>query len=638
MLTVFREAAKSWVSKILIWFVAVTFVGAAFLVWGRGSESSDEAVAKVGEQNISKYRFTQRVRQVENMFRDQFQGQIDLALLKTLNAPALAMNSLIEHALQIDAANKAGFIVTDLELGDAIKSMPEFEFGGTFDSRRYAETLQRTGLTPKAFESDLRKDILIQKLKSMVERGALVTDIEVYNNYMYDYRPIIVEFAKVNAADLVGRIETPDGEVEKWFNDRKARFLEPEIRSFRMLMALPSSFIQKVELSEPDIEDYYSAHIDEFEIMEEAHARHILAKLSPNATEKEVQAAKERVERARERVLAGEDFAEVAKDMSQGPSASKGGDLGSFGKGMMVPEFEKVVFDLKPGDVSQPFRTDFGWHIAKTITHTKGKIPPLEDVRNRVIDGATKQKARAEARAFMETLKVGLKPDNFGAITDERPEVTINSFKIKKGEIIESIQEPVAVSEVVFDISEKKISDVIDLPEGFAIVMVDSIEPPHTPEFDTIRSAVEEKFKEDKAMKLAEEIASKIEKAVNEGDDMKTVAQAEGVTVETTEPFSRMTIKDATRSKSEGMVMEAFELTDGEAQIAPGYRGYVVIAVSSRPPLDEKEMTSKVKEIRKELRQRKRAHVYAEYMASLRKKAEEQGLIAINIDLNSQQY
>ncbi|VAX21886.1 Survival protein SurA precursor (Peptidyl-prolyl cis-trans isomerase SurA) [hydrothermal vent metagenome] len=638
MLTIFREAAKSWVSKILIWFVAVTFVGAAFLVWGRGSESSDEAVANVGGQNISRYRFTQRVRQVENMFRDQFQGQIDLSLLKTLNAPALAMNSLIEHALQIDAAKKAGFVVTDLELGDAIKSMPEFEFGGSFDSRRYAETLQRTGLTPKAFENNMRKDILIQKLKSMVERGALVTDIEVYNKYMYDYRPIIVEFAKVNADDLKDRIETPDSDIEKWFNDRKGRFLEPESRSFRMLMALPSSFVQKVELTEQDIEDYYSSHIAEFEIKEEAHARHILATVSPSATEKEAQAAKARVERARERVLAGEDFAEVAKDMSQGPSASKGGDLGSFGKGMMVPEFEKVVFDLAPGEVSQPFRTDFGWHIAKTITRTKGKIPPLEEVRNRVIDGATKQKARVEAKAFMETIKVGLKPDNFGAITDERPEVTINSFNIKKGEIIESIQEPVAVSEVVFDISEKRISDVIDLPEGFAIVMVDSIEPPHTPPFDTIRSAVEEKYKEDKSMKLAEEIASKIEKAVNEGEDMVTVAQAEGVKVATTEPFSRTTIRDTTRLKSEGMVMEAFELADGEAQIAPGYRGYVVIAVSSRPALDEKEMASKVKEIREELRQRKRAQVYAEYMASLRKKAEEQGLIAINIDLNSQRY
>ena len=100
MLTVFRENARGWISRVIIWFVAITFVGAAFLVYGRGSETAGAGVAKVGETIISKRSFDERRRQVEDMFRKQFQGNVGEDFLKTLNAPAVALNSLIEAALQ----------------------------------------------------------------------------------------------------------------------------------------------------------------------------------------------------------------------------------------------------------------------------------------------------------------------------------------------------------------------------------------------------------------------------------------------------------------------------------------------------------------------------------------------------------
>ena len=201
-------------------------------------------------------------------------------------------------------------------------------------------------------------------------------------------------------------IEVTDAELEVALEDvRRQNNVEPE--QFAQLLAqegyTPESykaFMRKhlarlklvnlkvrsrVKVSEEDLRAEYAR----FSRMEgedpEVHARHILVKVDPGAAEAAVKAAAAKAqELAAEARKAGVDFVELARAKSEGPSASDGGDLGFFKRGMMVPEFDKVAFKLQPGEVSEPVRTRFGFHVIKVEERRAADVSPFDDVKDQL--------------------------------------------------------------------------------------------------------------------------------------------------------------------------------------------------------------------------------------------------------------
>lgn len=124
----------------------------------------------------------------------------------------------------------------------------------------------------------------------------------------------------------------------------------------------------QVKVTPEEVKNYYDQNKDQFKTGEQVKASHILVK-----TEDEAKAIKARLDK-------GESFEAVAKDKSTCPSASRGGDLGWFGRGVMDPDFEKAAFALKDGEVSGPIKTKFGWHIIKITGKKTESVKPLDEV------------------------------------------------------------------------------------------------------------------------------------------------------------------------------------------------------------------------------------------------------------------
>ncbi len=124
---------------------------------------------------------------------------------------------------------------------------------------------------------------------------------------------------------------------------------------------------------------------------EEVHARHILLSVKKDATPAEVAAMKQRAQEIVQRLRAGADFAALARSLSDGPSASLGGDLGYFKRGVMVSDFENVAFALKPNEISDPVRTQYGWHVIQVLERRKAPATPFETVKE-----ALRQKLQKE--------------------------------------------------------------------------------------------------------------------------------------------------------------------------------------------------------------------------------------------------
>lgn len=165
-------------------------------------------------------------------------------------------------------------------------------------------------------------------------------------------------------------------------------------------------FASKVEVSEAEAQKFYQENQDKyFTRPENARASHILVKVDEKMKPEEKQKAKEKAEALLKRVQGGEDFAAVAKAESGCPSATVGGDLGTFGRGQMVPPFEKAVFDLKPGEISSVVESQFGFHIIKLAEkHEAGKVS-YEETKGKILEYLKGEKVRQQVTAFVEELK-----------------------------------------------------------------------------------------------------------------------------------------------------------------------------------------------------------------------------------------
>jgi len=169
---------------------------------------------------------------------------------------------------------------------------------------------------------------------------------------------------------------------------------------------LTKEILDKVKVTPEEVSKYYDEHKDSYKSEEEVKASHILV-----ATEEEAKKAKERIDK-------GEDFAAVAKAVSTCPSASRGGDLGFFGKGRMVPEFEKAAYALKEGEVSGPVKTQFGWHIIKMTGRKEAKTKTLDETKAEIEQKLLQEKQQKAYEGLLASLKSAAKistSDDLGA-------------------------------------------------------------------------------------------------------------------------------------------------------------------------------------------------------------------------------
>jgi len=142
-------------------------------------------------------------------------------------------------------------------------------------------------------------------------------------------------------------------------------------------------------------------------------ASHILIKVEPKAKESEKEDALKKIKEVQEKQKKGGDFAKLAKEYSQGPSNVKGGDLGFFKRGQMVPAFEEVAFKLKPGEVSEIVNTRFGYHLIKVVDKKPESTVPFEEIKERIGQYLKQQKVQKEVKQLVEKLRKEGKVETF---------------------------------------------------------------------------------------------------------------------------------------------------------------------------------------------------------------------------------
>src|SRR5262245_65427821 len=489
--------------KLVLLFVIVAFIATSFLYFGsdtlRMGNARSNAIASVNGEEIPPARFQRMQRNYIEYYRRAYQQNITPEMADRLGLTQQVINDLIQEALVLQQAKREGITVSDDELRLRIQSIPAFQEDGRFSRERYLTQLRQVRIEPSEFENEVRREMLRQKMESIVKEGIKVSDTEVEQVYNARYERVRADWAVVETVPLLAQITVTDAEAEAYLKGHEALFSRPERRRIQYVLITPNAFTPAV--TDADAEAYYKEHRAEFERPQRYHAAHILVRVPPTGGSEAENKSKATIAEAIRRAKAGEEFGKLAKELSEDTAtASQGGDLGFVGKGEMVPQFEEPLFALKKGEISpQPVRTPFGYHAIKVIDVQEGGYQPFREIPTNIKDTlAAERSVRAAQTRADEARTALLSVKDFSAEV-KKLGVDVKDTTTARGDGLEGIGRDQQLEDTVFGLAMGGVSPVIKTAGGFVIVRVIEQAPAGVPPFADIKDKVVEAVKRERA-------------------------------------------------------------------------------------------------------------------------------------------
>ena len=541
MLDVMRKKSGSFVVIFLFGIIIIVF---AFWVPNMGDTGSGgerigpvafvdgepigyEDYAEVYQRRLDNYR-----RQMGEAFTDDF--------LESLNLRESVLNGLVNRVLVMKEAIIRGLKVSDREVQDTIMSLPAFNREGAFDRDAYFDFLRRNRLRAVDFESGIKSDILTSKIQNEVTVGVTVGEDELKTAFVAENRRVSFDYLAVKADSFEASLDISDDEARDFLEANGRLFKEPTKVNVAYVRLGYADAAMDAEVSDEAVGVYYGNNQGEFIVPEKVKARHILVRRV--ATDGDEASALEEARVMAEAVLAkvkdGEDFSALAKVHSQDTGSAKlGGDLGFFGRGLMVKPFEDAAFSLAAGEVSGLVETEYGFHIIKVDERKAAGSLTLEEASDEIrkklsdLEGvkAARDKAEKLQKAFIE--RVGIEALRTAA-EGHSTELTVTGFFSETDRSVELAQNRRLVNTVFMlakgDVRGREADGAI-----FIMKVIERVEE-HVPDYEVVASGVKKAFGSEKASSMAREKAAEVLVSLKGGASMADAARDGGYETGTT--------------------------------------------------------------------------------------------------------
>jgi len=361
------------------------------------SSGKSAAPATVDGVKISQQEFENAIRQQQDKMRQMLGANFDPAILESAELKRAVLDNLIAQRLLIERATAAKLTVTDEQVAQVIGGIDAFKQNGKFDKERYIRVLGEKNMSPLMFEARVKDDLLGQQLREAYTQNGYAPHTVADNVIAINEQQRMVSIAKVSLQPYMLQAKADEAEIKTFYDQNLKEFQIPEQAKVEYIKFSINDLMGKVEVKDEDVKKYYAERQSEFGTAEQRQAAHILVTIAAGAPQVEQDAAKAKAQSLLTQVKQNPArFAELAKQNSQDPgSATNGGDLGWFARGMMVKPFDEATFALKPGEISGLVKSDFGYHIIKLIGIKPPQIQPFDEVREKIV-GKLKQQQAAD--------------------------------------------------------------------------------------------------------------------------------------------------------------------------------------------------------------------------------------------------
>ncbi|GAB4254292.1 MAG: peptidylprolyl isomerase [Acidobacteriota bacterium] len=626
MLPLFRRR-KEWVRWVML--VVIIAIGVTTVLLFVRTPSGMRAglgyreVAKVAGRPITANEYGRYYRQLYETYRRVYNlDKQDPDIVRQLGIEQAALNQLIRQYAAAYAARELGLRVPADELRDNILRV--FSDNGQFvGTDTYRRILQANNVTVREFESAMERDLLVEKLRQVLTDGITATPDEIRQAFAEANQQVKVRYVVFDPAAME-EAEVSEETLRKYYEENQDEFREPE----RRRVTLANIYVKPtdVEVTEADIE----AEMGEAKGDEQVHARHILIQIEDDNEE----AARKEAEEILRQLRQGADFEKLAREHSDDPgSAAKGGDLGFFGRGQMVPEFERVAFSLKPGEISDLVRTPFGFHIIQTLEKTS----PGEAARRAQAEfNARLKKAAARGREIANQIAAAVRQGTpFEDAVKEAGFEVLQTRYFTGAEGVPTAGAGQDFTQQVFNAQKGELVGPYDAAGRYLLARIDDIQEAHVPPFDEIRDRVAEQYRKQEADQLAQDKAQEFfRRATREGQDFETLAKELGLEVTLTDFFRKGVNIDDNLKFSPEVHDQAFTLDPGKVSTPILVAGkYIVFQVAEKTPLDEEALQAQWDTLAEQIAQRKRSEFFNAYVQQVIEELRKKDLILINQEL-----
>ena len=401
MLQAIRDKVTGWIAYAIIFLISVPFA-----LWGVNSYlGGGEATpaATVNGEDITSRDLDTAYANYRQRLAQAFGGTIPAGFGDEGILKEQVLSQLIEEYALRQYADKQRYRVGDEELNRLIRAMEVFQSEGKFDGSIYQAQLGSQGYSPAGFEQELRRTQSMSQLQTAINTTVFTIPVQKkqFLNLSNQRRKIRLLTRTINSEAYT----LSDQEVEDYYQTNASRYMTAEQLKIDYLEVSLEQVKSLVDVSDDQLLDHYQLAKDSYTSAEYRAASHILLTLEDGVSEDEIKQVQDRLARIREQISSGADFAALAREHSQDPgSASDGGNLGEVERGMMVQPFETVLFAMNEGDVSEPVKTAFGWHLIKLDQVSGGGTASFAEVRDDIENEIRSELAESQIYDITENL------------------------------------------------------------------------------------------------------------------------------------------------------------------------------------------------------------------------------------------
>ena len=568
--------------------------------YNTGSSTSDVVVAEIGKDTIT-------LPEMQRVIQATIRGrQLPAEILPTY-IPQMVDQMVTERAMAMEA-ERLGYQVSDADVADSIRQMvPSLFPDGKFVGKEtYAAMLAQQNMTIDQFEADLKRQVAISRFRDIAMEGTIVTPAEIEAAFRKKNEKIKVEWVKLTADKYKGESQPSAQELQDFYKANISRYTVPEKRNLTVLTADEAKMSASLNITDADLQRVYDQNKEAFRTPERVKARHILLKTQGKPASEEA-AIKAKGENLLKQIKAGADFAKRAKENSEDPgSAVNGGDLGDWiTHGQMVPEFDKAIFALKPGEVSDLVKTQYGYHIVQTLARQDAGMRTFAEVKGDLAAQYKKQRVselmqQASDRAQAALQKDPQHPEKVAA------ELNMQLAKVPNfapGGAIGELPANADFDQSVANLKKGEVSQPVTVNNKVVVAVVDDVIPGHPSTFDEVQNQIRDTIVANRAAVAVQKHAGElVEKAKAMGGDLEKAAKSMGLDVKTSGDVDRSGNIEGLGTAS--YIAEGFSRPDGTVYgpIGTPDGGTVVMKVISHTGADMAQLPAQRNTIRDEIK------------------------------------
>lgn len=617
MLSAIREKTQGIIATFILLLVVIPFA-----LWGVNSyfeTGGNLKVAKVDGVDITQAEYRRTL--------DQLRGRLDPKALDNPQIKRTILDNLIDQTLLLRDAEHQGFRIGSAQLAEMIRQLPAFQRNGQFDPALYEARLRQEGMSPAGFERRMREEILINSVQIGLRETRIVTPSEVATLNRLAGQEREVAYAEIGAEAYLAGAEIKPADIERYYTEHPQMYRFPEQVRIEYIELSASALDRDIRPTEEDLKRAYTEEAARFTTPERRRASHILINLPATASEAEAKQALERIQALAQRARAGGSFAELAKQNSEDrATASQGGDLGEIRRGILPKELEDVVYSLKPGEISQPVRSTYGYHIIKLTEYTPAKRRSFESVRNELMAFVKRRKAEDRFIDAAEKFRnlVYEQPDSLA------PAAKALGLEVKKSDWFTSsggagIASNPKVVRAAFEpdvLNQVRNSDAIEIDnDTIAAVRVAERRPAGRKTLAEVRPQIERLLQQEAALKNAQRAGEAMLNELRAGTSLEAAAKKHRARYHPGKTITRLQAQGM-----DGRIVAAAFRAARPAEGKPVYdlvplgeRGYAVMALTR---VREGNAKADNKPLHELLMQQRSDGYYQDYRDGLRKQAD----------------